>query len=840
MSDGLMPAYEGLVVVDLSRRMSGAFAARLFGDHGASVVMLEPAEGHPLRREAPFLGDVAGVERSALHAYINWNKQSVVIGEPEEAEAWVARADVVVTTDDSEELRGWPLEAMRADAVHLSVTPYGLAGPLAGRPGSNLTLNARCGWAYVNALRDESPLSLPSRQFGYMGGLAGFVASAAALRRRSESDATELVDVRELEAMTHTVYPWTIGAIYQGTGWSRGATGGRPRGEPGPLWEAVDGRMNFGFGDWHNWAEAMALFNLPEQGAREDLQARNARYSKDLSDVMAGVARELPAMQKWPLFHRLAELRCISGVMQTIPELVENAQFAARGFIVETALAGERVRASGDPHPMNPPSWSVRNAAPRLGDDSRAGSPARSPDQLGGRPLRDISPRGAGGERDQGEGRVGENQGEATQRGPLDGVRVLTFTQAWSGTFGTELLGFLGADVVQIEALRRVDIWRLLRPWVPDTIRDDSKTQHPANLQGVYNAVNLNKRGITLDLGTEEGKEIFWRMMPRFDVICENFRPGVLDGWGITLESLAERRSDVILASISGYGATGPFSAYPANGATTEPMSGLSSIHGYDGDPGMNTGGLYPDSISGYSMAAAIIAALARREQVAGPQRIDVAMLEAMGVVVGDAVVEYDATGRMPTPIGNFDRQRAPHNIYGCAGEDEWVAISVHSESEWRALCAAIGRAELADDPRFESAASRKANEAPLDEIVTSWTSDRDSVDVERRLLAVGVDAARVARPYEQFSDPDPSYLGSGFIQSVDHPEAGPSWLPGAPWRFSGAEDRELRPSPCVGEHSFEVFAEELGMTEAEYRSLVERSISGTMDDVAAGQAQGR
>ncbi|MXX49320.1 MAG: CoA transferase [Chloroflexi bacterium] len=827
-----VPAYEGLVVVDLSRRMSGAFAARLFADHGADVIMLEPPEGHPLRHEAPFLNDVPGPERSALHAYVNWNKRSVVIDEPSDAQAWITVADVVITTDGYNDLPIWPLDDMRPDAVHLSVTPHGLEGPLADAPGSNLTLNARCGWAYVNALRDESPLTLPSRQFGYMGGLAGFVAGSAALRRRSESNTPERVDVRELEAMTHTVYPWSIGAIYQGTGWSRGATGGRPRGEPGPLWDAADGRINFGFGDWHNWREAMDLFNLPDQGAREDLQARNARYSKDLSAVMAGVARELPNMEKWPLFHKLARLRCISGVMQTIPELVENEQFDARGFIVETELDGNSVRASGDPHPMSPPSWSLKSPAPKLNAVSSNQPSSPLPDEISPRSRESdskvFSPPAKRGEMPKAEG------GSRSLSGPLDGVRVLTFTQAWSGTFATELLAFLGADVVQIEALRRVDIWRLLRPWVPDAIRDDSKTQHPVNLQGVYNAVNLNKRGITLDLSTDEGKDIFWRMMPNFDVICENFRPGVLDGWGITLESLAEKRSDVILASISGYGVTGPFSSYPANGATTEPMSGLSSIHGYEGDPGMNTGGLFPDSISGYSMTAAIIAALARRERVNRPQRIDVAMLEAMGVVVGDAIAEFDATGRMPLPIGNHDRQRAPHNIYPCAGEDEWIAISVATESEWLALGQELGLAELVDDPRFSTAALRKSNEGDLDEIITAWTSDQESDALEQRLLAAGLDAARVSRPYDQFSEPDPTYLSSGFIQSVDHPEVGESWLPGAPWRLSGPEDRQLRPSPCVGEHSFDVFAQELGMTEAEYQSLVERGISGTMDDVAA------
>ena len=803
----LRPAWGGLRVADLSGRLSGAFAARLFADHGAQTTLVEPPEGHPLRCEGPFLEGRAGAERSALHAYLNWNKTSIVAETDADAAAVAADADLVITTGGSR-WRG-ALSTLRSDAVHLSITPHGLTGPLADAPGNNLTLNARSGWAYVNALAEEPPLQLPPRQAGYVGALAGFVAAQAALRRRYQTDCAELVDVRELEALAHTVYPWTISAIYEASGRSYGAAGGRQRGEPGPLWDALDGKMNFGFGDWRSWPEAMELFNLPEQGARSDLQQRDGRYTQDLSEVFAGVARELASMERWPLFHRLAELRCISGCLQTISDLVKNEQLQARRFFVETEIEGQSVRASGNPAPMTPPSWSYRHAAPALNEQA----PRETLSAPDGRPARTP---------------------QATPKGPLDGVRVLTFTQAWSGTFATELLSLLGADVVQIESLRRVDIWRSVRPWVPSAIRNNAIRQHPENTQGLFNAVNLNKRGIALDLGSDAGKDLFWRMLPRFDVVCENFRPGVLEGWGITLETLSQARPDIILAAISGYGVTGPYASYPANGATTEPMSGLSSLHGYEGDDGMNTAGLYPDPISGYTMTGALLAALQRRDATdgaIGAQRIDVSMMEAVGVVIGDAVVGFDATGELPLPLGNRDQTRAPQNIYPAAGENEWLALSVEDDAQWQSFCDLIGRAELADDPRYATAADRKHRETELDAVAESWLSERDAREAEAALLAAGVAAARVNPLYDLYAEPDPYLLETGFVQAVDHPEVGPSWLPGAPWRLSGATDDALRGSPCVGEHSREVLREELGIDNAEYDALVAQGVTGTLDD---------
>ncbi|MDP6606897.1 MAG: CoA transferase [Dehalococcoidia bacterium] len=801
-------------MIDLSDRLSGAFASRLFGDYGADVVLAEPPEGHPLRHESPFLDDRPGAERSTLHAYANWNKRSLVVEEQERLAELVAAADVVVTTAVTlDAAQSAALERLAPDAVRLSITAHGLDGPLAGRPGNNLTASARSGWAYVNGYAGEPPLQMPHSQNGYVGGLAGFVAASAALLRRDQGDAHEVVDVSEVEAFALTVHPWGIAAIYYDTGGSRGPAGGRNRGDPGPLYQASGGQINFGFGDWHNWREAMRLFDLPELGDREDLIPDIGRHSQDMSAVVASVAREVAAIERWPLFHALAELRCISGVVQDIDDIVNDQQLDARDFLVETEIEGRPVHAAGAPGKLSPSPWDLARPAPRLGQHERElrSEPARHARAFAGVPA----------------------SAAALAEGPLSGVRVLSFCQAWAGTFGTELLALLGADVVQIETLYRADVWRRTGPSVPARLADPSRRQHTLNTQGLYNSVNLNKRAITLDLAQDRGREIFWELVPRFDILTENFRPSVLPNWGVTLETLNELRPGIVLASISAFGTKGPYHTYPGNGATTEPMSGFSSLHGYEGDPGMNSGGLYTDPIAAYCFAASVISALHQRDRTGEPQRVDVAMLEAMAVICGDAIVEYDATGRVPRPAGNRHPRIAPHNMYE-ARDGEWLALAAETEQAWRALVAHIGRSELGDDPRFATMAARKANEAALDEHLAAWSATQDAFEAESALGAIGLSIARVVPLYELYSRPDPNLVARGFIGPIDHAETGVTLLPGRPWKLSAAPGAPLRPAPGVGEHSREVLREELGITDDEYSSLVAAGIAGTLYDSPA------
>ncbi|MYA17900.1 MAG: hypothetical protein F4Z28_14650, partial [Gammaproteobacteria bacterium] len=182
-----------------------ALAARLFGDIGAGVLLVEPSEGHPLRHEPPFVDDTPGLDTSVIHAYFNWNKHSARADSPSELAEALGGADVVVTTTvaPTPELADI-LSSLPPDTVHLSITPHGLEDALTDVPGNNLTMGARVGWASINRFAEEAPLQLPRDSSGVVGGVTGFIAAAAALRRRHAVDSAERVDVSELEAFALT------------------------------------------------------------------------------------------------------------------------------------------------------------------------------------------------------------------------------------------------------------------------------------------------------------------------------------------------------------------------------------------------------------------------------------------------------------------------------------------------------------------------------------------------------------------------------------------------------------------------------------------------------------
>lgn len=801
----MIGAYRNLRVIDLSNRLSGAYAARLFADFGAEVILLEPPQGHALRHEPPFLGRAAGVESAFLHAYGNWNKRSVVMAaeDSDELQQLAASAHLLITTADDEMTR-CAVAALPSDRVHLAISPHGNTGPLATRGGNNLTACARVGWSKINARVDEAPLPLPVWQTGYIAGVAGFVVAGAAMLRWQRCGVGEHIDLSEVEALALTCAPWAkVGEFIGGDRLEHGVTGRRTRGMPAPLWATSDGQINFGYGDWAKWTEAMRFLGLDELAEDATYVPVLGRNQKDARPVRAALAQAAKTREKWELFEGLARSRCIAGVVQNTSELLENKQLSARSFHISTSMADEPVRTAGAPFKMSGTPWNLYRPAPRLGEHTAE--------------IRSKM-------RERIETPQPSAPGEALQ--PLAGVRVLTFTQAWAGTFGTELLAFLGADVVQIEGRSRPDVWRGAGAPVPPAVRDSKTQQSPLNTNGMYNSVNLNKRAITLDMISEEGREMFWRMVPAFDVVAENFSPHVMSDWGITLETLSAVRPDIIFASLSGYGCEGPWAEYAANGATTEPMSGFSSIHGYDGDVAANTAGLIPDPICGYYFAGAIITALYHRESTGEGQRIDEAMMEAVAVQLGDAILAYSGNGDIARPQGNHHPRLAPHNVYPCA-DDQWLALAAETEDAWHALCGAIDLPQLRDD-RFAGNVERKKNATALDEIIADWTRTRDALALENELGPLGICVAVIAPFQSTFSRGTPQFAARGFLQPVQHPESGSHLMPLAPWVMANTPRLAATHAPCFGQHSLEVFHQELGLSESDYQRLEAAGITGT------------
>ncbi len=796
-------AFDGLNVLDLSNRFSGAFAARLFGDFGADVLLAEPPSGHTLRHEPPFgYGEV-----SPVHAYVNWNKQSVLFYALADLEPLIREADVVVTTDlnTADEIAPW----LANHTVHLNVTAHGHKGEYRHFAGNGLTTNARTGWSYINRMRGEPPLQMPRHQVGYVGGIAGFIAAAASLRRRTSIAGPERVDINEMESFAHTVHPWGIMSIYADQGDSYGPTGWRPRGEPGPLWDVGGGRMHLAIADFHNWTEAMNALGQPEIGRQEDLIPDMGRHGRDLKPVVAALGETMPGLDRWETFHRLASLRCVVGVMQDTADVLNDPQFDARGFLTTTTVGGKEVKTAGALAKLSPGPWRLKQPAPEQVD-------GRAIEHQAAFKTSTFHPT--------------PQQSADPTIGPLAGLRILSFGQAWSGTYGTEIFSLLGADVVQLGALQRPDVWRRVRNEVPKGVRNSALSQHPLNTSGLYNSVNLNKRELTLNLKDPQGMKLLWRLLPNFDMVIDNFRANVLPSWGLTLESMHAVRPGIIWASISGYGSQGPYSDYPANGASTEPMSGLSSLHGYAGDPGMNTAGLYPDPISGYMMAVAVMAALHNRDRTGEPQRVDLAMMEALTTVCGDALIEYQLTGEVPRPLGNRHPRYAPHNNFECRNE-EWIAIAIENKTQWQHLAAKIGGHLLQTqwiDPRF-----RKDNEDQLEHLIADWCRNHDAASLEAELCPLGIPAARVVPLYELYTQANGPLHETGFIQQVNHPEAGASLLPGAPWHFSGSNALDLKPAPKVGEHSRDILREELNLDDAAYNALVRAGVTGTLEEHA-------
>jgi benzylsuccinate CoA-transferase BbsF subunit len=408
--------------------------------------------------------------------------------------------------------------------------------------------------------------------------------------------------------------------------------------------------------------------------------------------------------------------------------------------------------------------------------------------------------------------------------GALSGLRICDFTGQLAGAGATRLLAAFGAEVIRVEDPVREGRWDILRgiePFVDD--------RRGINLGGAFNNHNVGKLGITLNLRTERGREILADLVRISDVVTENFAAGVLARMGFSYERLKALRPEVIYVSNCGFGHRGPYRDFKTWGPIVQACCGLTFSSGLPDQLPAGWGYSYMDHHGGNFMAIAILAALVHRSRTGEGQWVDMACTAAGASLLGPVVLDYTVNDRplrrpgMPNSNRSQSPAMAPHGIYPCTGEDEWVAIACRDDEDWSHLQNALGET-WSEDGRFSELAGRLAFEDDLDGLLAEWTSTREKFAVAADLRAAGIPASAVQKPGERI-DHDLGTSAWGLWPTVEHTEMGRVRVDGLPVHLSETDWEITRGGPCLGEHNDYVLGELLGMSAEEIAGLVKDGV---------------
>lgn len=411
--------------------------------------------------------------------------------------------------------------------------------------------------------------------------------------------------------------------------------------------------------------------------------------------------------------------------------------------------------------------------------------------------------------------RVPKANRDRSERLPLEGVRIVDVTWAWAGPFCSLQLAHLGAEVIRIESHDRPDMNRRSRPFADG--------EPGINRSGVFNQYNQGKRSLAVNLSQSAGVDLVCDLVAQSDIVVENFAPGVMDKLGLGYDKLSDLNPSLIMLSLSGYGATGPYKKRVAYGVALVMISGLASLTGYRDGPPSDVGIPYADPNAGLHGAFALLAALWHRRRTGRGQHIDLSMFESQVAVLAEAVMAKAMTGESPPRLGNRDPWMSPHGFFPCKGDDVWVALCSRDDHDWRNLSSVMERPDLALDPRFATLHSRKQHEDELETIVARWTGTLSPHEVARRLQASGVPGFPVYSAKDLVED---THLNTrGYFTKLTHPEVGSRVHAGIPWQYTKTPLTVKRPAPVLGADTEYVVKEILGRSDGDLEYLVSHGV---------------
>jgi benzylsuccinate CoA-transferase BbsF subunit len=391
---------------------------------------------------------------------------------------------------------------------------------------------------------------------------------------------------------------------------------------------------------------------------------------------------------------------------------------------------------------------------------------------------------------------------------PLAGFRVLDFCWIGAGALVTKTLAELGASVYRVESRKHPDNLRLSPPFRPGAEGLEGS--------GYFASRNPSKKSVSINMATEGGKELAWELASTVDAVTSNFRPGVMERWGLSYDDVKSVNPGVIYMTMPMQGADGPHSRFIGFGSTIAALSGLVNLSGEPGRPPVGTGTHFPDHVPnpGHALVA-VLAAIRHRRRTGEGQSVELSQFESTVNVIGPAMLEASLGGR-PTAVGNRVDGAAPHATFRCQ-DGHWCAVSCSTDAQWLALAKVLGGG-LEFDGRFAEKATRKRHEPELQALVAALVERFDRAELLTLLDSAGVPNAPVNSSRDIVEDP--VLWQRGFWQRIEHPVIGEMPINRSPFRAIGYEQVELTRPPLLGEHTREVLAQELGLPEDQLQRL--------------------
>jgi len=788
-SDSRPTPLHDLRVVEISDRIAGSYCGKLLVDAGAQVHKIEPPQGDSLRRYSATGSPVADGADAPFFSFLNAGKRSMTCApDSDRYEAEIAAADVVVVTAGRSRAAAMGIDPQRllaesGRAVIVTISDFGWDGPYADRAASEFTLQA---WAGSPGFRGDPagpPIAIGGDLGEYMGGVYAAFGALAVRRRVERGGPGEHLDLSMLEAMTAMQSSeWLHSQLLRVPPIRR--TTEVPSIEP-----AKDGYVGITMVTGQQWLDFVAMVECPQLEEIEQLRFQIGRWAY----------RDLIREQIHPW---LAE--------RTVAEIVELGQLfrlpiAALGngsTIRDMEYVRQRKAFAHNPagfHQPRPP-WLMSACAPApLSDTDAVGEADAEP------PWRQDE----------------FDEPSASQELPLAGVRIVDLTAFWAGPAATHLLAAFGADVVKVESIQR-----------PDGIRYSGGMRTDVDdwweYGWVFHAMNTNKRSVTLDLGSEDGRRLFTELVAGADVVIENFTPRVMEQFGLTADALLKVNPELVFARMPAFGLDGPWRDRVGFAPTMEQIAGLAWVTGLPEGPPVTPRGAC-DPLAGVHAAFAVLAALNFAERTGCGQLVELPMLETVLNATAVQAIESEVFGTTLCRRGNRGHCDSIQNIYRCADsveqQDEWIAVTVRDDQQWHALVELMGRPAWCDES-LSRVAGRRTRADDVDRRLHDWFAEQPRDAMVERLAGAGIPAAPVLSP--SLVTENPQLRARGFFEALHHASTGDGLYPCPPFALlSGQGSWLLRPPPRLGEHNEEVLRDRCGLTDEELMRLATSGVIG-------------